>query len=68
MTKQDLISLKEVIGSARFAYAAALVGAHCQDTKPALDHMRELARLEKLLSAEIAKEMNEKVSDNRATA
>lgn len=53
MTKKDLLSLKDVIGSARFAYAAALVGAKCQDSKAALDHMKELARLEKVLDVAI---------------
>mgnify|MGYP003350578513 CR=1 FL=1 len=53
MTNADLLSLKDVIGSARFAYAAALVGAKCQDSKEALAHMRELARLEKVISKEL---------------
>jgi len=55
MTKADLLSLKEVIGGARFAYAAALVGAKCQETKDAIAHMKELGRLEKVLTAELEK-------------
>jgi len=55
MNKADLLSLKEVIGSARFAYAAALVGAKCQDSKEAVGHMKELGRLEKVLTAELEK-------------
>lgn len=53
MTRADLRSLKDVIGSARFAYAAALVGAKCQDSKEALAHMRELARLDKVIDNEL---------------
>jgi len=55
MTKADLLSLKEVIGGARFAYAAALVGAKCQESKEAVAHMKELGRLEKVLTAELEK-------------
>ncbi len=53
MTRTDLLSLKDLIGSARFAYAAALVGAKCQDSKEALAHMKELARLDKVIDNEL---------------
>ncbi len=53
MIRTDLLSLKDVIGSARFAYAAALVGAKCQDSKEATAHMKELARLDKVIDNEL---------------
>jgi hypothetical protein len=53
MTRDDLLSMKDVIGSARFAYAAMLVGAKCQESKEGLAHMRELARLEKVIDQEL---------------
>ncbi len=56
MTRTDLLSLKDVIGSARFAYAAALVGAKCQDSKEALVYMKELARLDKVIDNELKDE------------
>ena len=55
MTRTDLVSLKEAVCGARFAYAAALVGAHCQGTKEAMAHMKELGRLEKVLTVELEK-------------
>lgn len=53
MNLQDLLSLKEVIGSARFVYAAAMVGAHLQESKQSIAHMNELGRLDKILDNEI---------------
>jgi len=53
MTRTNLLSLKDFISSARFAYAAALIGAKCLDSKEALAHMKELARLYKVIDNEL---------------
>ncbi len=55
MTTQDLLDLKEVIGSYRFVQAAALVGAGVQDKKESIAFMSNLGRLERVLNEELKK-------------
>ena len=51
--KEDLQSVRKVIGDMRFMQAASIVASGLNDSKQASAYMKELARLDKLLAQEI---------------
>ena len=51
--KEDLQSVRKVIGDMRFMQAASIVASGLNDSKQASAYMKELARLNKLLEQEI---------------
>jgi hypothetical protein len=55
MTNQDLQEIKKVIGDMRFMQAAALVASGTSEDKSAIAYMKNLARLERAVDAEILK-------------
>jgi hypothetical protein len=55
MTKEDLMALQKVIGDVRFMQAASLVASGMHETKACIAYMNNLARLDKMLGAELLK-------------
>lgn len=53
MNTTDLLQLKSLLGDWRFVQAASLAATRLVDSKEARDYMKNLARLEKVIDAEI---------------
>ena len=53
MTQQDLVEIKRCIGDLRFIQAAAIVGCRLNESKQAMDYMKNLNRLESVVEQAI---------------
>jgi hypothetical protein len=57
MTLEELSSIKKMLVDLRFIQASALVSSGLSDTKASRAYMQSITRLEKVLHAEIHKEL-----------
>jgi hypothetical protein len=57
MTLEELSSIKKMLVDLRFIQASALVSSGLSETKESRAYMRNINRLEKVLSDEIHKEL-----------
>ena len=55
MTHDDLLQLRSLLNDLRFIQAAALVSSNLNESKDAKAYMRNLARLTRVVDAELAK-------------
>lgn len=53
MTNDDLRQIKDVIGYMRFMQAAAMAASGVGESKDSVAYMKNLARLDKLIEAEL---------------
>lgn len=53
MTAEDLRNMKKLLLDLRFAQAAALVAAGLSDDKKAIEYMRTITRMEKVIDTEL---------------
>lgn len=58
MNTLNLREIKKVLGDMRFMQAAALVASGLSDSKDSSQYMKNLARLEKIIDAEITNSMS----------
>ena len=57
MTVDDLTSIKKMLSDLRWIQAAALVASGLSDNKDSRAYMRQITRMEELLTEEIKKQL-----------
>jgi len=55
MTASDLVQIKELLVDLRFIQAAAMVGSGQNESKSAIEYMRNINRLENVINLELEK-------------
>jgi len=57
LTSSDLRKLKTMLMDLRFIQAAALVAAGVNESKQAVDYMKEISRMDKMLDLELKEKL-----------